>query len=127
MTKTLDAITYWVCVDCYEVHHGIREHEETTAETARRIVRHGMADVLRWLGEDPYDGEPLSRIPEDAEVTAGLLFEEHDDDCPNRKVGEWVVDCDCERMTFTWLSCDGCGSTLGGAREALTVWTKREA
>lgn len=25
----------------------------TPGEEARRIVRHGLADVLKWLGEDP--------------------------------------------------------------------------
>lgn len=90
---------YWVCVDCHLDHHGLRESEE-----------------------EP-DRPTLSLIPEDAEVTAGMLWEEHEEECANRKAEEWVEECDCERITFTWRSCDGCGSTLGGEREALTVWT----
>lgn len=91
--------TYWVCLDCYFTHHGVREDET------------------------PPDCEPLSLIPEKAKVTAGLLLKEHAEDCPNRLAGCWDdVECDCERMTFTWSSCDGCGSHLGGSREALTVW-----
>lgn len=31
-------------------------------------------------------------------------------------------DCDCDRREFSWSPCEGCGSTLGGAREALTIW-----
>lgn len=103
ITKGRTASTHWVCVDCYETHHGVRED---------------------W--REPPDREPLNLIPEDAEVTAGLLWEEHDEDCPNRKAREWVEECECEHVTFSWSSCEGCGSTLGGAREALTVWTKEE-
>lgn len=34
------------------------------AMDARRIVRHGLADVLRWLGEDvgPRPGEPVHAV-----------------------------------------------------------------
>lgn len=93
MTATEYTTTYWVCVDCYETHHGVRED---------------------WRPAP--DREPLNLIPEDAEVTTGLLWGEHAEDCPNR------AECDCEHDTFSWSPCDGCGSTLGGTRDALTVW-----
>lgn len=99
------ATTYWVCVDCYAVQTGTNEDWE--------------------LQNIRPDREPLSRIPETATVTEGLLSEEHDEGCPNRP--EWVGDeCYCERREFTWAPCDGCGSTLGGSREALTVWTRED-
>lgn len=104
MTTAKAPTTAWVCVDCYEVHHGVREE-----------------------GREAPDREPLNLIPEDAEVTAGLLWEEHSDDCPNRRAEQSIVECDCEQITFTWAACHGCGSTLGGAREALTIWTGEEA
>lgn len=107
-TATKEPSTCWVCVDCYETHHGVREG---------------------WR-EAP-DREPLNLIAEDAEVTAGLLIEEHAEDCEARRAAEqgWAneVECDCERITFSKSWCHGCGSTLAGAREALTVWTKEEA
>lgn len=100
VTETRKPYTVWVCVDCYETHHGVREAEEAP------------------------DCEPLALIPASAEVTAGLMAAEHADDCPNVTDGEWTGDaeCECERTEFSWARCDGCGSTLGGAREALTVW-----
>lgn len=95
-----DAATLWVCVDCYFAHHG--------------------AD------DDPShapDREPLGLIPEDTELTAGLFREQHADGCPNGTEDSWgTEDCDCERREFSWSRCDGCGSALGGAREALTAW-----
>jgi hypothetical protein len=99
-TATREAFTYWVCVDCYTTHHGVREDH---------------------YGEP--DREPLALIGEDEEVTAGLLWEEHD--CLNAvDIDPWAgpEECDCEHVTFSWTPCDGCGSQLGGAREALTVW-----
>lgn len=91
--------TIWVCVDCYETHHGVREE---------------------W--REPPDREPLCLLDESVVVvTAGRW--PHEPDCPNVVDGEWVGehDCDCERMEFSWSPCEGCGSTLGGAREALTI------
>lgn len=99
MIATTEHTTVWVCVDCYETHHGAREE---------------------WRGAP--DCEPLTLIPESAEVTAGLVRDEHGEDCPNREAGTWVDECECERQTFSWSPCQGCGSTLGGEREALTVW-----
>lgn len=103
MTKIQDATLLWVCTDCYLTHHGYDEHE---------------------LGTTP-DREPLSLIPDDAEVTAGMLAEEHE--CAKREDYEAHRDeeCECEQLTFTWSACDGCGSTLGGSRDALTMWTNR--
>lgn len=63
------------------------------------------------------DCEPWGEIPT-AKVAMGL-------DCgiPNH----WEDDSDdhyenCERQDFSWSSCDGCGSTLGGTRHAYTVF-----
>jgi hypothetical protein len=107
-TTTEEGTTYWVCEDCYLVHAGYDEHE---------------------LGRD-FDREPLSMIVDTAEVTAGLLADEHDDDCPvwlgDPSRADVPVDgeeCECETVSFTWSRCDGCGSRLGGERHALTVWT----
>lgn len=99
--------TAWVCVDCYYAHHGFPEDEDY-----------------------PPAREPLSLIG-DHEVTAGLLADGHIHDCPNFPMledgtrGDFVgTDCDCERVSFSWSPCQGCGSPLGGEREALTVWER---
>lgn len=90
----------WVCVDCYETHHGVREDHN-----------------------EPPDREPLNLIPADADVTGGMFWEQHEPDCEHAKSrGDDGGECECERQTFSWRPCQGCGSTLGGAREALTVW-----
>lgn len=93
--------TLWVCVDCY------------------------VTEAYGAPSDDPDykpDREPLGLVDEAFELSSGMSREEHDEDCPNRE--EWLgEDCGCERQEFSWSSCDGCGSTLGGSRYALTVWT----
>lgn len=65
--------------------------------------------------------EPLSRIgfPEYT-VTMGLLAEEHSEYCTEED--READQCDCEGPSFSWQSCEGCGSHLGGNRYKLTLW-----
>lgn len=90
------ATLLWVCEDCLLAHEGYDEHE---------------------LGRS-FEREPLNLIPNDVEATTGMLQEEHEgEDCgPD-------VECSCEEVSFSWRSCEGCGSPLGGTRHALTIWT----
>lgn len=104
---TTDYTVLWVCQDCYLTHAGYDEHE---------------------LGYTP-DRAPLSLIDQDDEVCAGLPAEEHADDCPvwlGDPNGEDVpvdgAECECEQDSFSWSPCDGCGSPLGGTRDALTLF-----
>lgn len=100
--------TLWVCVDCYFAHHGVLEDHQLEA---RR--------------EQEPDYEPLCELSDD-ELSAGMLWDEHEclpdtewDDVPGDH------ECECERIDFVHGDrnpCDGCGSTLGGDREALTLW-----
>lgn len=95
---TREAYTVWVCVDCYLTHHGVREDNT------------------------PPDREPLALIPAAADVFSGMAWDEHD--CVNAvDIDPWrgPVECECERQTFSRSVCGGCGSTLAGEREALTV------
>lgn len=69
--------------------------------------------------------EPLSKIPATADVSLGMLDAEHNETCLRRIKG-WHgapsdYECDCETVTFSWHSCPGCGSDLGGSRYALFV------
>lgn len=93
-TDTMQHATLWVCVDCYVTHHGVANEWDTP------------------------DREPLSLIDEDSEVSAGMMWEEHECDRPSWDEGE----CDCETVTFSGAPCDGCGSYLAGSRHALTLW-----
>jgi len=95
--------TIWVCVDCL------------------------VADVN---GEEPIDRpatEPqvwaLWEDDTDHELTVGMLHEDHE--CDKDDAGRPLDDeCGCSRHEFSWSACDGCGSTLGGSREAYTYWTR---
>jgi hypothetical protein len=100
---TTRGTTYWVCIDCYYAHHGVAGYE---------------ADDREYVP----DREPLSLIPEGSIVLTGLMWHEHSEECANHRT--WPnEECECERTTFSKSSCDGCGSTLAGARESLTVFT----
>jgi hypothetical protein len=98
-TEPRESLTLWVCLDCYYAHHGLEDES----------------------GHTPYR-EPLSLVG-DGDLSAGMVWDEHE--CSNAvDIDPWAgpVECECEHVTFSWSHCDGCGSTLGGAREALTYW-----
>jgi hypothetical protein len=55
------------------------------------------------------------------EVTLGRMLGE--DGCEHSEDDGYEDHAEtCERQTFSWLSCDVCGSTLGGSRDAVTFW-----
>jgi len=64
------------------------------------------------------DAHPWSLWDDEYEITPGMPYERHG--CENPRETE----CDCDHDEFSWSTCQGCGSTLGGAREAFTVWEK---
>lgn len=70
---------------------------------------------------EDHDREPLSLIADGQSVTMGLSADEHSEHCRpiDRENG-----CDCEQLGFSWQSCEGCGSPLGGDRHALTLWSE---
>lgn len=104
--KKVPTSPLWVCVDCFLVH------------------------CNGECGELPEDAPvPLSKFTKEDEITAGMLWEEHAEDCPNRLHFEQHPDmtgrpheCECETQSFSWESCDGCGSPLGGERHAVCAW-----
>jgi len=93
----------WVCQCC-------------ALEHANGECCDGGHDVAPWANVD------FARFS----VTAGLLWEEHHEECGNRLAERWVEECDCDTREFSWSSCDGCGSTLGGTRHAHTLWRERQ-
>jgi hypothetical protein len=74
-----------------------------------------------WLYEDgdAHHREPWALYPDQRHVTMGTTQEQHS--C-GREDDSYFGECDCETDSFTWSSCEGCGSTLGGERHAFTVW-----
>lgn len=106
--------TIWVCVDCL------------------------MMAANGECGENP-DRTPLGLL-DGVEATLGLMADEHHEDCDYRnsmaakeaaetynvdvEENQEIFDCniDCENDEFSWSQCEGCGSTLGGSRHAMTVW-----
>lgn len=87
--------TCMVCVDCYFAHHyGAEEVDPATWA----IPGDGFAD-----GGTPYSPEPLSRL-------AGLDLA----DATDSETGEGIEE-------FSWSACEGCGSSLGGARYRLAL------
>jgi ribosomal protein L37AE/L43A len=116
MTTTRDHANGWACIDCLMLlANGETNPEWSDAETAEYFAR---------LEERSIDGET---------VTLGRVFGE--DGCEHTSEewhsGDSRVQEDhaesCERTTFSRWPCDVCGSTLGGAREAVTFWTEEMA
>lgn len=95
--STTTGTTISVCVDCYFAANG--------------------ADT----DSDCIDRDPLSLL-EGQEFTPGCLDCEP---CEHPDCGPAPM-CDCgwndRGHGFSWSTCQGCGSTLGGDRFALTVW-----
>jgi hypothetical protein len=93
--------TLWVCTDCMLMH------------------------CNGECGELP-EGSPVPLcLLAGTDTTMGMLLEEHEEECPNRLAGREACrehECDCETRSFSWSSCEGCGSPLGGERHALTAW-----
>jgi hypothetical protein len=98
MSTTREHSDAWVCVDCYFAHHGADESDA------------------------PTDREPLSLIDDGAEVTDNTCSSHDGDD---ETACEYCGQTDYENgiQEFSWRSCEGCGSTLGGARYRLAVWS----
>lgn len=85
--------TIWVCVCCMLVH--ANGHKCATD-----------------CGDDPWSLWADNSL---YTLTMGLFREDHEEGCDPDD-----AECECDRQTFSWSSCDGCGSNLGGERHAFT-------
>lgn len=74
---------------------------------------------------EDHDREPLSLIGDGASVTMGLSADEHNENCTPKD--REVEACECDQLGFSWSSCEGCGSSLGGDRYALTLWNESDS
>lgn len=79
-----------------------------------------------------YPGDPADR-PADAPEAWALwgfgyhvtMGGTHTENCDAQEDND--VECDCENLGFSWQSCEGCGSNLGGDRYRFTTWRIRPA
>jgi hypothetical protein len=105
----IESYTIWVCVCCMM-----------------------MSANGECCDSDEHGGdgcEPLSALGEYDNVCSGMDTSEHAEDCLFRTMGRGITgnapddyECECETNTFSWSQCEGCGSYLGGARYAMTVF-----
>lgn len=120
-----------VCVDCYTAHHyGYHEIKPEDAD------KYNPAGWYAGESDAPCEFEPLSELDG---------FEVADNTCSNHYYGQSCAtvedeDADnygenvepCEQCgssdddngieEFSWRSCGGCGSHLGGSRYRLHLW-----
>lgn len=95
----------WCCSDCLMLlANGETDPDWSEEETAEYLKR-------------------VEHYTEGCEVTLGMFKEFHE--CLDES-GEIADDCECEMLTFSWSPCDVCGSSLGGSRDAVTFWEKKE-
>lgn len=68
---------------------------------------------------EDHEYEPLSKVPDTADVSMGLLDSEHVETCT--RADRLADRCECERLGFRSSDCEGCGSPYHGDRFVLTV------
>lgn len=95
----------WCCVDClFWLANGETSAEWTAEERAEFLARFNERNPA-------------------GSITLGLAREEHEcRDDNGETAGDQGGECECERQTFSWSSCDTCGSSFGGERAAVTFW-----
>jgi hypothetical protein len=118
----------WVCTDCHFAHHYgftamVRDESGQLWGPFSSEDRADMAgtEFVWFAGEsdEPADREPLGRV-HDRELA--------DNTCSNHDVETGPcpscdgVDYEDGIEAFSWSTCQGCGSTLGGARYRLAGW-----
>lgn len=100
--RTREHANGWACTDCMILLANGEEPPERTEDELRA-----------WHAA-------ITRCTEGTTVTIGRMLGEDGCECPDTSsVDHWEG---CERLAFTWSSCDHCGSTLGGERHAVTFW-----
>jgi hypothetical protein len=141
----------WVCVDCYFAHHyGRHFHDreptddELHAWHGGYLRGHDLPNMVHDENADNDDGlmvrewfaggSPMTEGPATVSRSPSSTgLELADDTCSNHN-GDDETECSyCSRegyedgiTDFTWRSCHGCGSNLGGSRYRLAGWQRKE-
>lgn len=119
-----DDLSVWVCEDCYIAHHFGFFPCGPSSECGG--TQHNCKPgVIMWHigeGDTVSDREPLTLLDG---------YEIYDGTCSNHYDGQDPDDDECKIcgrgaeedgvQSFTWSSCEGCGSHLGGGRSLLTL------
>lgn len=96
------AVELSICVDCLFVLANGAESEDQEKAAERMTEKWG-----------------------DVNITLGMLTGDdgcgHDHEATSEDHSEG-----CEQLGFSWRSCGGCGSSLGGDRFAATAWVERD-
>ena len=102
-----------------------REQEYWTGQACRDFI------LLLANGDIPHDWDEarvaqwMADIAKEMEgfatVTLGHVHEEPHCSHPGERCPD-DADCDCQELGFRTTSCDHCGSSLHGDREAVTFW-----
>jgi hypothetical protein len=114
--------TLWVCQCCMLASANGECCQDHARDESERVTEPGNF----YTGPIQPTPMPWARYADrEGHETMGLLNSEHDEDCDVFKTGIRPDDyeCDCETRDFSWSSCDGCGSSLGGERYAFTWWS----
>lgn len=69
---------------------------------------------------EPHEHQPLGEFGPGERVALGTG--EHTCKESAREYPCEPEECDCDVLGFSWSSCEGCGSPLGGDRYAVTVF-----
>jgi hypothetical protein len=105
MNINTDSVLIWVCVCCML--------REANGECCADDIHGGDSR------------EPLSGIAPGDSIALGMGWDEHADECETRTTHGAPAaeyECGCAIRPFSWGTCEGCGSTLGGERHAMTRW-----
>jgi hypothetical protein len=115
-----------VTLGLFREDHECATNYTVTYRNPRHLARapgvpYGHLDVRADDAEDAIWQAEMSReLPAGARIfTYGVRGPaRHDLETESDRGGE----CECEQLTFTWSACDVCGSSLGGARDAVVFW-----
>lgn len=102
----MDLATLWACTDCYFA---------------------AVNDDYNNIESAEHEQEVRAAIERVGDITPGLDYSQHADDCDvTRDYLEGVAsdcpECDCDQISFSWSPCEICLSPLGGSRHAFTLW-----
>jgi hypothetical protein len=127
MSATTHTADIMVCTDCYFAHHC----------GATMVDREATDDEASdWHAGYLRTGHSLPNVID--ETDAGIIIREwfageSDTPCHREPLGLWVQGHELTDNTdsetgegieeFSWRQCNGCGSTLGGSRYRLAVWS----
>lgn len=105
MPLVMVSSTIWVCEDCMFLH--------VTGE---------VSDDRPADYPSPWAVWEATRTSVSEYVTFGMVLSEHEEGCDHAMPNG----CECEHISFSSASCDGCGQHLAGDRYAFTTWTLEE-